>query len=66
MARPAQSPSMQGRREVTFERIGEVLESEHRQALTEYALTELLWHRSGAAVTGFAGSDSAGRSRHAA
>lgn len=42
MARSAQSPSVQGGREVIFERIADVLESQHRQALTEHALTELL------------------------
>ncbi len=57
MARPAPS---------VFERIADVIEREQRQALSEYALTELLWHRHGDGVTETAGSANVGCSRHAA
>ncbi|MBP2453722.1 hypothetical protein [Mycolicibacterium lutetiense] len=66
MARSAQSPSVQGGREVIFERIAEVLESQHRQALTEYALTELLWHCPDDLVTDGAEPEIPGCSRRAA
>lgn len=52
--------------EVLFERIADVIESQRQQALTEYALTELRWHRHGVAVTDSADQANAGRIRHAA
>ncbi|BBX26885.1 hypothetical protein [Mycolicibacterium alvei] len=66
MARSAQSPSVQGGREVIFERIADVLESQHRQALTEYAFTELLWHSPDYLVTDVAEPEILGCSRRAA
>jgi hypothetical protein len=66
MARSAQSPSVQGGREVIFEQIADLLESQHRQALTEYALTELLWHCPDYLVAGGAEPEFPGCSRRAA
>lgn len=48
-----------------FDRIADVIEREQRQALSEYALTELLWH-CGDGFTDSAESASGGCSRHAA
>lgn len=49
-----------------FERIADVIEREQRQALGEYALTELLWHCHGDGVTDSSVSANVGCSRHAA
>lgn len=48
-----------------FERIADVIEREQRLALSEYALTELLWH-CGDGLTDSPGSASVGCSRRAA
>lgn len=57
MARPAES---------VFERIAEAIESQHRQALAEHALAELLWHCHGDSVTDSVAPVSAGCTRRAA
>jgi hypothetical protein len=54
------------RREVLFERIGDVIECQQRQALTAFAFTEWLWHRHSDPVSDSTDSASAGCTRTAA
>ncbi|MEV0670712.1 hypothetical protein [Mycobacterium sp. NPDC050441] len=51
---------------LVFEQIAEVIDRQHRQALTEYALSELLWHCHGDEVADSAGPASVGYRRRAA